>query len=210
MGAQMIECDIAFSKDKVPFIFHDDLLNRTTNGRGYLGHKTWQELSLLDAGSWFSKRFAGEKLISLAELICWHKQYPQIKLNLEIKSMFPTLIPEQVSIILNHLDSQSKVVISSFQVAILQYLKSINNHFERALLVERWSPQSIYLAKSLGCEQLNIGNRFVRSSLIHKTHEAGIKLGVYTVNSKRRFRALKMKGVDAIFTDNCAIDPNRS
>ena len=65
LGCFYIECDIAFSKDGVPFIFHDNYLIRTTNGKGKVSQLTWQVMNSLDAGSWFSHDYAGEKLVSL-------------------------------------------------------------------------------------------------------------------------------------------------
>ena len=36
-GAQMIECDVQLSRDRVPVIIHDPSLDRTTNGKGKIG-----------------------------------------------------------------------------------------------------------------------------------------------------------------------------
>jgi len=209
MGAKSIECDISFSKDKIPFIFHDDFLNRTTNSHGAVGSKTWQQLKTLDAGFWFAKEFHGEKILSLIDLMDWHKKNNDIYLNLEIKSISPQYIPEYVQIILDVIDSKQNIVLSSFQKAILQYLNKISSLFPRALLVERWSIQSIQDAKSFACEQINVGNLRVTKHMITTTHAENLKIGVYTVNSVSRFKALKELGVDAIFTDNCAIDPKK-
>jgi glycerophosphoryl diester phosphodiesterase len=206
MGAKYIECDISFSKDKIPFIFHDDFLNRTTNSEGAVNSKTWQQIKNLDAGLWFAKEFEGEKILSLIDLIEWHKNNNNICLNLEIKSISLEFIPEYVQIILNSIGSNQNILLSSFQNPILQYLNDISCAFPRALLVKRWSIQSIYDAKSFSCEQINVGNIYLTKRMVEKTHDENLKIGVYTVNSTRRFKALKQLGVDAIFTDNCMID----
>lgn len=69
-GADYIEIDVQLSKDGVPFIFHDDTPNRTTNAKDVFPGRendpitsfTWDELQQLDAGSYFSAAFAGEKI----------------------------------------------------------------------------------------------------------------------------------------------------
>lgn len=69
-GADYIEIDVQLSKDGVPFIFHDDTPNRTTNAKDVFPGRendpitsfTWEELQQLDAGSYFSAAFAGEKI----------------------------------------------------------------------------------------------------------------------------------------------------
>src|SRR5659263_487313 len=61
-GYRMFECDVKLSADGVPFLLHDDTLDRTTNGKGVAGEQPWEVLSKLDAGSWHSPEFAGEPL----------------------------------------------------------------------------------------------------------------------------------------------------
>jgi glycerophosphoryl diester phosphodiesterase len=54
-------------------VIHDDDLDRTTNGRGPVAGKNWAELKKLDAGSWFGRGFAGERLWRLEDLLRWAK-----------------------------------------------------------------------------------------------------------------------------------------
>ena len=69
LGAQMIEFDVRLSKDKQLVIMHDTLVDRTTNGSGYLHEMTLRELKRLDAGSWKSIQFKGEKIPTLQEVL---------------------------------------------------------------------------------------------------------------------------------------------
>src|SRR5262249_52756932 len=59
-GYRMFECDVKLSADGVPFLMHDATLERTTNGVGTGGDQPWDQLARLDAGSWHSRRHAGE------------------------------------------------------------------------------------------------------------------------------------------------------
>lgn len=61
-GVQYVEIDVRTSKDGVMYILHDPWLNRTTNGKGFIFQLTSEEIDKLDAGSWFDKKFAGEKV----------------------------------------------------------------------------------------------------------------------------------------------------
>jgi glycerophosphoryl diester phosphodiesterase len=69
LGADAVEVDVRLSRDGVPMIFHDDTLERTTNGRGPFERLSLQELQSLDAGSWFDKRFAGARILTLEEAL---------------------------------------------------------------------------------------------------------------------------------------------
>ena len=50
-GGDIIELDIRDSADGVPYVIHDALLDRTTNGRGYIAETDSAVLDTLDAGS---------------------------------------------------------------------------------------------------------------------------------------------------------------
>jgi glycerophosphoryl diester phosphodiesterase len=204
LGANCIECDVAVSYDRVPFIFHDNELNRTTNGCGEIKHLTWKELSQLDAGSWFSNDFANQKIPSLVELLEWHQSWNGL-LNLEIKHIPPHQLAEHLNVILDiiqQFQGQERLIISSFQPELITYLHQLQSHLQRALLVKRWSYPSVLFARSMGCAQLNIGNSIVTPKMVHKTHDAGLLLGFYTVNQRTLAIYLESIGVDAIFTDD--------
>ena len=52
VGAPALEFDIRATRDGVPVLFHDETLERTTNGRGRISDSSYRELIQLDAGSW--------------------------------------------------------------------------------------------------------------------------------------------------------------
>jgi glycerophosphoryl diester phosphodiesterase len=70
------EFDVRRSKDGTLVCLHDDTLDRTTNGKGPVTEKTLVELSSLDAGSWFSPAFRGEKVPTIEQIFRLIKAYP--------------------------------------------------------------------------------------------------------------------------------------
>ena len=70
-GYRAFECDVKLSADGVPFLLHDDTLERTTNGQGRAGDQPWTALSRLDAGSWHSAAYAGEPLASFEAIAAY-------------------------------------------------------------------------------------------------------------------------------------------
>ncbi len=68
-GAHSLEWDVHFTRCGTPVLFHDDTLNRTTNGRGKLAARRWEELRELDAGGWKDPEFAGTPIPTLAEAL---------------------------------------------------------------------------------------------------------------------------------------------
>ena len=69
LGADAVEVDVRLSRDGVPMVFHDDTLERTTNGRGSFASRSLKELEALDAGGWMAPRFKGLRIPTLEEAV---------------------------------------------------------------------------------------------------------------------------------------------
>lgn len=83
VGCDLIEFDVHLSRDDVPVVIHDDTLDRTTNGRGFVRDRTVAELRTLDAGH-------GERVPSLEEVVTWAAT-AKVRLTAEIKQPTPAL-----------------------------------------------------------------------------------------------------------------------
>ena len=69
LGAQMIEFDVAISKDGHLVLMHDRTVDRTTNGNGPVSELTLTELGKLDAGSWKADTFENERIPTLDDAL---------------------------------------------------------------------------------------------------------------------------------------------
>lgn len=85
-AADVVEIDLLRSSDGEVVIFHDDTLDRTTNGTGRVDQTTLADLELLDAGSWFAPEFAGERIPTLVEVLTLQQQLGWGPLLLDQKS----------------------------------------------------------------------------------------------------------------------------
>ena len=65
----MIELDVQMTRDGRLIIFHDDRVERTTNGAGRVRRMRYAELARLDAGSWFARRFAHERILLVSQAL---------------------------------------------------------------------------------------------------------------------------------------------
>lgn len=96
MGAHMIEFDVQLTKDNELVIMHDKTINRTTNGKGKVSDYTLAEIKALDAGSWKSAKFKGERIPTLAETL---EMMPlNVWLNVHIKGdgLIGKLVAEEI------------------------------------------------------------------------------------------------------------------
>ena len=90
LGADSVELDVHLTADDRIVVIHDDVLDRTTNGTGYVRDHTWEGIRALDAGSWFAPDFAGERVPLLAEVLTWARD-AAMPLSIEIKRPIPAL-----------------------------------------------------------------------------------------------------------------------
>ncbi len=63
IGANGIELDLQKTKDDKIVIFHDERIDKKSNGIGKISDYTYSELLKLDFGSWFSTEYKDEKIV---------------------------------------------------------------------------------------------------------------------------------------------------
>ena len=134
LGVDGIELDIHKCKSGELVVIHDDTVNRTTGGTGRVKEMTWSELSALDAGSWYDKKFAGEKLPLLKEVL--DLVNGKLTINVEIKNC-PTIYPgidDDLIAMLEHYPYPEKIVISSFDHGVIHSIASKTKKYKLALL----------------------------------------------------------------------------
>jgi glycerophosphoryl diester phosphodiesterase len=68
-GADALELDVHLSADDQLVVIHDARLERTTDGRGLVREYTTRQLKRLDAGGWFGRRFRGQRIQTLSEVL---------------------------------------------------------------------------------------------------------------------------------------------
>ena len=85
LGVDLIELDVHRSEDGGLPVIHDHLLDRTTNGSGFVRDHTMAELKRFDAGSWKDPRLAAERIPSLDEVLALAKG--KVGVAIEIKNL---------------------------------------------------------------------------------------------------------------------------
>ncbi|MBD3384528.1 glycerophosphodiester phosphodiesterase [candidate division KSB1 bacterium] len=195
-GADCIEVDVHLSRDGYLVLLHDETLQRTTNGRGKVYDFTYAELEKLDAGSWFAKKFAGESIPALKDVL--HLTRNQIELNIEIKADRPgNQIGRQLATLLEQEKAIERCIVTSFDQALISNVKSMNPNIRTGFIFKK-ADSTVFsgLWEILSCK-----HRFVDKRFITQARATGKEIHVWTVNSRRQMRRLYKLGVDAIITD---------
>lgn len=204
MGVEWVELDVKLTKDQVPVIFHDDELDRVTNGSGPVAQITYDDLSQLECGSWFSDSFAGSKIPTLEEALDAILER-DLGLNLEIKPC-PGREKETAEVALDLLsqvwDAHDRILLSSFQHVSLETVRDMAYGWSLGMLLpEEWPENWEELAKYLEPSTFNVdGNTCTRDQL-ELLMDMEKPILAYTINDPQRARLLQSWGVDGFFTD---------
>lgn len=81
----MLEIDLHMTRDGEIIMMHDHTVDRTTDGEGLIREKTLAEMRALDAGSWKSVEFAGERVPTFREFLEFLRPYTDVLVNVELK-----------------------------------------------------------------------------------------------------------------------------
>ena len=199
------EADVHLSKDGEPVIIHDDVLDRTSDGKGPVKERSFADLRKLDTGAWMGPEFAGEQIMHLDELLELVLSYGKV-LNLEIKNyeVFYNNIEEIVIGRIRAMGAADRVFLSSFNHISMKRCKEIDPGIRAGLLYGQPLIDMDDYAVRHGLDALHPRISCLRYSpdLADKAHEQGLKIHVWTVNSQEDMRFCLEKKVDSIIT-NC-------
>ena len=150
VGSDGIEIDVHLSKDKKIVVIHDETVNRTTNGNGYIKNMTLEEIKSLDAGSWFSEEYKNEKIPTLEELLDFLNNLNFTgTLNIEIKTdkIKYRGLEKYLAKLLKGKDLKFSYLYSSFNLKSLKKIHFYDRKAEKAWLVKGISNKSKELIK---------------------------------------------------------------
>jgi glycerophosphoryl diester phosphodiesterase len=204
LGAEWVETDVKLTKDGVPIIFHDEELNRCTNGSGLVAETDFETIRELDAGSWFGESFMGEKIPTLEEALNVIIDRG-MGLNLEIKAC-PGREVETAEVALDFAtriwpDDAPPPLISSFSHVSLEAAMDVMEEWPRGLLFDEHFPEWRDVAEHLAAHTLNINGLTTSREHLEEYLEYARPLLAYTINDPRKARELFSWGISGVFTD---------
>ena len=204
LGVAWVEFDVRLTRDGRAVLLHDDTLERTTSGRGDAAALDYDGLRRLDAGAWFDRAFAGERVPSLEETM---EALAALGLGAVIE-LKPSPGAEDATgryvaarVAERWPQSLPAPLLSSFKPAALAAAHDAAPGLERALLVGAVPRDAQPQAAALGCAHLHADQRRLDRAQVEALRAAGLTVFAYTVNEPARARVLLSWGVDAVFSD---------
>ena len=203
--ADAIELDAKLSADGQIVVIHDQSVDRTTNGVGKVHRLTLQELQTLDAGSWFSSAYGGEKIPTLRQV--FETVGEKLFINVELTNYATPndALPQVVAELVLEFNIVERILFSSFNPFNLSKVKRRIPSAQLALLALPGKPG--FLSRS------SIGRwfspRFIHPHLtdvskasIEQEHARNRKVNVWTVNQPADMHRLLSWQIDGLITDD--------
>jgi glycerophosphoryl diester phosphodiesterase len=192
LGAACVEADV-YHVDGNLVVFHDDRLERTTNGSGYLLDHDFETLRALDAGD-------GERIPTLEELF----ETVDLKagVNIELKG------PHTARPVCEFIATQRQygwrddlVLVSSFNHSRLEAVRRIDPRIRLGVLITGPPGDAAAVAVGLGAYSVHLSLEFIDRTLVADAHSRGLRVFVFTVNDPDGIRRMAALGVDGVFTN---------
>jgi glycerophosphoryl diester phosphodiesterase len=202
LGSHFIEADLQVCSDGHIVAIHDAVLQRTTNGRGTVAESTLAELRTIDAGRWFDRDFAGQRLSTLEEVLGLSRE-AEIGFYFQVGCPFTAEFGRSLIDAVRTVDAIGRVVVVSSDPTALAALGKLDDAAISCLLIEAAQPHSDAVEKAARCgaRQVCLREDLVTAEVVNCAHQAGLLAVAWTVNPPGRMRALLSTGVDRIVTD---------
>ncbi len=188
IGVPAIEVDVHITKDNRVVAIHDDNLGRTSKTDKLISELDYSELLSIEVGSWFDKKYAGQLIPTLNEVMDLVRDKSYMVVEMKPFSKEPEIFSQIVLKILEDYDYINKSIIVSFDYNLLKIVNAINPKINIAAIKIPGSnllPSDLkYLTKcdAVICSINELDDEFNDNAKINK-----IPIGVYDVDNIELF-----------------------
>ena len=199
-GSDYIELDVQLTADEQIVVFHDEKIDRTTDGKGELKNYTYDELQKFSAGSWFKKdgEFDDAKIVLLSDVI--EDVGDDIMFNIEIKNHGDVKKTAEKTVeVIEEYDIEKSCYITSFSYTALKEIKKLNPKIKTGLIANIASSTSFSQLRYIDAVSLNY--IFINQSIVNMAHQNGKRVFVWTVDRPSDIHHMIAMGVDNIITN---------
>ena len=200
-GADALELDIHLSRDDQLVVIHDARLERTTDGRGLVREYTTRQLKRLDAGGWFGRRFRGQRIQTLSEVL--ERFRDRVAFGIELKAgsdLYPA-IEERLLTLLQIYDVLDRTLVTSFDHHALRKCRDLDPDVRTGALVVGRLLVPAALAPAGVLNALCLRADLITARDVAAARQAGLDCYAWVVDDPATARQLVEWGIAGIVTD---------
>jgi glycerophosphoryl diester phosphodiesterase len=216
-GADALELDVHPTRDGEIVVFHDDTLDRTTDGSGRVSGFTLDDLRQFDAGYRFTPdagatypyRGQGVTIPTLAEV---YERFPATRVNIEIKEDIPG-VEEQLWRVIQAAHAEDRTLVAGFLAAPLLRFRTVSQGRVatsgsmpevRAFVLAAYARATRLLRPAYDAVQVPETYRgvpVVTPTTVRVAQQMGLAVHVWTVDDRASMERLLGYGVDGLMSD---------
>ncbi len=187
--ADAVEFDVRRCGSGELVVFHDETIDRVTDGVGRVAQLSLEELKT------YTVLDSGESIPTLAELL--EALPPGVEVNLEMKA------PNIAADVLDHLEGvENRVVTTSFLLPELQAVRRLDREQPTGLLVSRRLEHPVTRAVELDCDVIGANyGRCLTTRLVPRAKTVDLEIHAWSIERPFVARVLGLRGVDCISAD---------
>jgi len=194
LGVDMVELDVRMCRSGNIVVIHDQKLDRTTNGHGYVRKKELKDLKMFDAGQ-------GERIPVFEEVLDLLDK--RVKINIELKGK--GTIKPVLRVIDRYVQSRGwtydHFIVSSFTRKRVKKIAQMKPKIKVGALLAFRSIRFLKFAKSIDAYAVHINRKLLTKRLVQAAHDLEMQVYVWTVNEIEDIKEMIACGVDGIFSD---------
>lgn len=201
MGADGIELDLQETKDKKIVIFHDEIIDKKSNGKGRIKDYTFEELYNLDFGSWFSNEYKGEHIVLFEDFA---KEFlkKDLVFAIELKDIG---YEQEVLNIIKEYSNINNIYITSFKYEVLNNIRKLDKNIKISWLIkEKINKENINKLLKINGNQICPKATKVTSKDIALANASGIGVRLWGVKDEEimgKVYTLNTEGMTVDFPD---------
>lgn len=202
VGADGLELDVQMTKDGVLVLIHDEKVDRTSDGKGWVKDFTFAEIRQLDFGVTFSEAFAGTRIPTLEEVLARFGG-TALEFHIELKNgivRYPGL-EDKVMALVQEYGLEERVTLSSFNHYSLVDIHRSCPHMKTAILFMEGLYEPWHYARSIGASALHCNLPVAVPEFLQGAALDGMPVRPFIVNNETHIKNLILARCDGIFTD---------
>jgi len=216
LGADAIELDLHESSDGELVVHHNYLLGHPDNGRGLIKRTNSKKIQKVDAGSWFSKEFVGERIPLLNEVFI--EFGADLEYEIELKGTTEQFIANVVQTVHKH-SLIDNVEFTSPHLALLCRIKQIEKNIKCGVFFSdypKWMELElgeeivVDTMKLVPAEVAHLSQSIITDSLVNSLHKNGFVAHAADCNSKREVENAIKRKCDQLSTNDVSLVLNHS
>ncbi|HZG72414.1 MAG TPA: glycerophosphodiester phosphodiesterase, partial [Chondromyces sp.] len=202
MHGEYVEIDLQMTRDGHLIAMHDEKLDRTTDGTGFVKDHTLEEIKQLDAGSWFNEKYPeyakpeyeGLKVPTLEEVFQKFGKNESYYIETKSPDVYPGMEEKLVDLVNKYKINKDKLLVQSFSPESLKKIHELDPSIKLVQLISYKGTATINDDEIAEIKEYAMGigpnHTYLSEDYIQKVVNSGLEIHPYTVNDKERMQTL--------------------